>query len=120
MAEYKEKGRLYYRPLGGEIEFGEHGDETAIREIREEIGAELCDVRYLGLLENIYRVGNRSAHQIVLVYDGRFSDSSIYEKGALEGNELGKPFKVVWKQLDEFGPEKATVFPDGLLELLSH
>ncbi len=120
VAEYEEKGRLYYRPLGGEIEFGEHGEETAKREIREEIGAELSEVRYLGLLENIYRVGKRGAHQIVLVYDGRFSDPSIYEKESMQGDELGKPFKVVWKRLDEFGPGKATVFPDGLLELLSH
>jgi NADH pyrophosphatase NudC (nudix superfamily) len=27
VAEYEEKGRLYYRPLGGAIEFGEHGNE---------------------------------------------------------------------------------------------
>jgi 8-oxo-dGTP pyrophosphatase MutT (NUDIX family) len=118
VAEYEEKGRLYYRPLGGAIEFGEHGNETAKREIREEIGAELSEVRYLGLLENIYRVGKGRAHQIVLVFDGRLSDLSIYEKAFLQGDEQGEPFKVVWKQLDEFRQGKATVFPEGLLELL--
>jgi 8-oxo-dGTP pyrophosphatase MutT (NUDIX family) len=54
VAEYQEKGRLYYRPLGGGIQFGEYGHEAIKREIREEIGAELTDVHYLGMLENIY------------------------------------------------------------------
>ncbi len=32
VAEYREKGRLYYRPLGGAIEFGERGAEAVRRE----------------------------------------------------------------------------------------
>jgi 8-oxo-dGTP pyrophosphatase MutT (NUDIX family) len=119
VAEYQENDRLYYRPLGGAIEFGEHGSETAQREIREEIHAELTEVHYLGLLENIYTVGKMRAHQIILVYDGRLSDLSLYEKETLQGDELGEPFKVVWKRLDEFGQGKAPVYPDGLLDLIA-
>jgi 8-oxo-dGTP pyrophosphatase MutT (NUDIX family) len=118
VAEYLEKGSLYYRPLGGTIEFGERGEQTIEREFREEIGTGLTQVRYLGTLENIYIHGRLRGHEIVLVYDGRLSGGSIYEKDALQGDELGKPFKVVWKQLDEFGPGKPPVYPDGLLELL--
>lgn len=117
MAEYQEKGRLYYRPLGGGIQFGEYGHEAIKREIREEIGAELTDVHYLGMLENIYASGGVCAHQIVLVYDGRLTHPSIYEKEIFEGDELGEPFKVMWKRLDDFGEGKALVYPDGLLEL---
>ena len=118
VAEYQEQGRLYYRPLGGAIEFGEHGAEAVRREFREEIGADLSGVRYLGLLENIYAVDGQRAHQIVLVYDGRLSDPGMYAKTSLQGDELGEPFKAVWKRLDEFGPGKPPVYPDGLLELL--
>ena len=118
VAEYREKGRIYYRPLGGMIEFGERGEEAIRREFREEINADLTEVRYLGLLENIYAEGGQRAHQIVLVYDGRLSDASLYKKETIQGDELGEPFKAVWKRLDEFGPEKPPVYPDGLLELL--
>jgi 8-oxo-dGTP pyrophosphatase MutT (NUDIX family) len=118
VAEYQEKGRRYYRPLGGRIEFGERGAETVVRELREEIGADLTEVRYLGLLENIYTVDGLRAHQIVLVYDGRLTDARLYEKESLQGDELGEPFKAVWKRLDEFGPGKPPVYPDGLLALL--
>jgi NADH pyrophosphatase NudC (nudix superfamily) len=47
------KGQTFYRPLGGTIEFGERGEETVCREFKEEIGAHLLEVRYLGMLENI-------------------------------------------------------------------
>jgi len=118
VAEYCEKDRIYYRPLGGTIEFGERGEQTIEREFREEVGTGLTQVHYLGTLENIYSHGRLRGHEIVLVYDGCLSDGSIYEKDTLQGDELGKPFKVVWKQLDEFGPGKSPVYPDGLLELL--
>lgn len=120
VTEFFEKGRLYYRPLGGTIEFGERGEEAVRREFREEIAAELTEVRYLGTLENIYTDGEMRGHEIVLVYDGRLTDISLYRKEVIQGDELGDPFRAVWKRLDEFGPGKPPVYPDGLLALLNH
>ena len=48
------KQEHFYRPLGGMIEFGERSDESIRRELMEEINAEVSDLRYLGLLENIF------------------------------------------------------------------
>ncbi len=112
------KGQTFYRPLGGTIEFGERGEETVRREFREEIAADLTEVRYVGTLENIFTYEGRRGHEVVLVYDGRLSDASLYKKTNLQGNECGQPFKVVWKRLDDFGQGKPPVYPDGLLELL--
>lgn len=112
------KGQTFYRPLGGTIEFSERGEETVRREFREELDADLTGVRYLGLLENIFTYEGRGGHEIVLVYDSRLSDVRLYEKETLQGDELGRPFKAVWKRLDEFGPGKPPVYPDGLLTLL--
>ena len=112
------KGQTFYRPLGGTIEFGEHGEETVRREFVEEIGADLIEVRYLGMLENIFTYEGMRGHEIVLVYDGRLSDSSLYEKEMMQGDELGTPFKAVWKRLDEFGSGQLPVYPDGLLDLI--
>jgi ADP-ribose pyrophosphatase YjhB (NUDIX family) len=119
VAEYHEDGRLFYRPLGGTIEFGERGEETIQREFREEINAELCGVRYLGTLENIFTLRGQRGHEIVLVYDGRLVDGRLYGKDIIDGNELGEPLRAVWKGLDEFGPEKPPVYPIGLLDLLA-
>ena len=119
VTEFREKGRLYYRPLGGTIEFGERGAEAVRREFREEIAAELTEVRYVGMLENIYTNEGVRGHEIALVFDGRLSDASLYEKDVIQGDELGQPFQAVWKRLDEFGPEKPPVYPEGLIELLN-
>ncbi len=118
VTEFRTKGRLYYRPIGGTIEFGEHGEEAIRREFREEINAGLAEVRYLGTLENIYTDGGRRGHEIVLVYDGRLTDASLYQQAVIEGDENGTPFRAVWKPLDEFGPGKPPVYPEGLLALL--
>lgn len=36
--ELDSKGRIFYRPLGGSIEFGEYGHQALARELREELG----------------------------------------------------------------------------------
>ncbi len=114
------KNQVFYRPLGGTIEFGEHSRDTIRLEMREEINAEVTDLRYLGTLENIFVYEGQPGHEIVQVYDARLADPSLYVQEIIEGYELDvdESFKVVWKQLDDFGPGKPPVYPDGLLELL--
>jgi 8-oxo-dGTP pyrophosphatase MutT (NUDIX family) len=106
------KGEVFHRPLGGSIEFGERGEEAVRREFREEIGADLGEVRYLGMLENIFTYEGRGGHEIVLVYDGRLKDERLYQKDSITGDELGEAFTATWKRLDEFGPGKLIVYPD--------
>jgi 8-oxo-dGTP pyrophosphatase MutT (NUDIX family) len=112
------KNQTFYRPLGGTIEFGEPAADTVRREFREEIQTDLDEVRYLGTLENIFEYEGRRGHEIVLVYDGRLRDASLYKKETIDADELGQAFQAVWKRLDEFGPGMPPVYPDGLLALL--
>ena len=114
------KNKTFNRPQGGTIDFGERGDETVRCEFREEIAAELTEVWYLGMLENIYTYEGRVGHEIVLVYVGSLADAKMYEKETFQGDELGQPFKVVWKRLDEFGAGRPPDYPDGLLGLLGN
>ncbi len=113
------KSQTFYRPLGGTIEFGETGAEAVRREFQEEIGARLSGLRYLGTLENIFTYEGAAGHEIVLVYDGTLADPAFYRKEEIQGDEFGLKFKAVWKRLDEFGPGKPPVYPDGLLDLLA-
>jgi NADH pyrophosphatase NudC (nudix superfamily) len=48
------KDETFYRLLGGSIEFGEPSEQTMRRELYEEAGLELCDVRYLATTENVF------------------------------------------------------------------
>ncbi len=116
-------GRCWYRPLGGGIEFGERGHEALTRELREEIGAEITDVRYLGTLENIFHYNGSSGHEIVQVYSACFVDPAFYTNDVCAGVEAFEPggvlqFQALWKPLAGFGPDRP-LYPDGLLELLA-
>ena len=46
---------VFYVPLGGEIKYGEYGENTIRREIKEEIGAEIKNIRFLDPLRTSSR-----------------------------------------------------------------
>ena len=111
----------FYRPLGGTIEFGENSEIALKREIEEEINAEITNLRYLAVFENIYHHKGKLGHEIMFVYDGEFKDHEIYKKDLIEGFETtsNRNFRVMWKSLDDFANGDAKLFPEGLLELLA-
>jgi len=113
------KGEIFYRPLGGAIEFGERSVDIIRREIMEEIDAEVKDLTYLGALENIFIFDDKPGHEIVQVYDGTLVESGLYEQAVIFGHEadVEEHFRVMWKRLDDFGPGKLILYPDGLLEM---
>ena len=98
------KRETFYRPLGGGVHFGEHSRMGVAREIREEIEAEVTDLEFLGTIETIFTCDGQPGHEIVMVYDGRLADPSLYEKDCLDGcEEGGLRFKAYWKSLAELG-----------------
>ncbi len=116
------KKEHFYRPLGGGIEFGEPSLETVRRELMEELNVEVDreSLKYLGALENIFTFNGAMGHEIVLIYDGRLKESSLYEQTVIVGKEAdGEEFRAVWKDLAEFGEGKAILYPTGLLEMLA-
>ena len=109
----------FYRPLGGLVEFGERGSDTVRREIQEEIGADLTNVRYLGTMENIFTYNGEPGHEIVLVYEAEFADPAMYDKPDVAARESGAaPFNATWKRLSDFGPH-TPLYPAGLLDKLT-
>ena len=108
----------FYHPLGGGIDFGEYGHQAIKREIMEEIGAEIYDIRYLFTIENIYTYIGDPGHEIVLVYEAKLEETSLYgkEMDAVEDN--GLTFHVVWKSLEDIKKEGRPLYPDGLPEKL--
>ena len=112
-------GAVFYRPLGGGIELGELSRQTVVREIAEEIGAELTDLRYLGALENIFTYNGQLGHEIVLLHRASFADASFYARTSVAAYDDGDlNFIAVWKPLDDFRRSQAMLYPDGLLQLI--
>ena len=109
----------FYRPLGGTIEFGERSSVTAAREMVEELNTEIRNVRWLGVLENIFTVHGQPGHEIVMLYEADFVDKTMYDRSPIWGQEDdGSPIKAVWKPLDDFKAGRGRLVPEGLLAIL--
>jgi 8-oxo-dGTP pyrophosphatase MutT (NUDIX family) len=86
--------KRYCRPLGGGIEFGEASASALEREIREELGEQVEQLRFIGTLENILTCDGVPGHELVLVYDGVLSNRELYSRPYLPGRESdGTPFR---------------------------
>ena len=60
------KNQNYLMPIGGGVDFGEKSSDAAISEVREEINAEICQLRLLGVIENLFAFNAQAGHEIVL------------------------------------------------------
>lgn len=110
------KPETFYRPLGGGIEFGEYAQQALVRELREELNAEIKDAHYLFTLESIFTFNGQAGHEIVLVYDATFVDETLYQRAVIDGQEdAATPFSAVWKSLVEIAAGGLPLYPDGLL-----
>lgn len=112
-------GEPFYRPLGGGVEFGERAETALRREIAEDLGATIEEPCLLGVLENLFEYGGRAGHEIIFVFDARFSDASWYLRPKLPVTEAGTGWEPArWISIEALrsGPER--LVPDALLPLL--
>lgn len=114
-------GRYFCRPLGGGIEFGERSREALLREIREEVGAEVENLELVGVLENVFTYEGARGHEIVFVYDGEFKDKRMYVGDEVQGYraETDAGFVAKWRSPEEISGMNARLVPEGLAALLS-
>ncbi|APC18528.1 NUDIX hydrolase [Pseudomonas frederiksbergensis] len=112
------KQQTFFRPIGGGIEFGETSAQAVAREVQEELGLPITDVRLLGTLESLFTYAGTPGHEIVQVYDATFVEASVYELPHLNAQESnGAAFIAKWHSCASFTNESPLV-PDGLYELL--
>jgi ADP-ribose pyrophosphatase YjhB (NUDIX family) len=108
-------GRAFYRPLGGGIEFGERSDQAVRRELREELGAEVRELRLLGVLEEVFRFRGEPRHELVFAYEVSLEDPLWYDRPSFDIDDEGEPLRAVWVKPPTDG---RPLYPEGLLDLL--
>lgn len=109
----------FYRPLGGRIEFGERSEAALAREFREELGAELVDLRPFGVLENIFVYEGEESHEILFLYSCGFRDDAFLESKAYKVNETGgKVHTASWMAFEDWSTGQRHIVPDGLVDML--
>ncbi len=105
------KKRAFLRPLGGHVEFGERGAETIRREIKEELGCEARDVKFLSVIEHLFTYNGERKHEIILMYAGNLSDESLYRKGKFTFMEGERKTEAGWFSEEDVKREKLPIYP---------
>ncbi len=113
------KDSHYLLPIGGGVDFGETSEVAAIREVKEETGADAVDLTLLGVSENIFEYNGKPGHEIVFVYEGQFADKAFYQRDVVHGVESnGMPIVMRWIDQTAVLSDALTVFPDGIKDML--
>lgn len=110
---------VFYRPLGGAVEFGESTAETVRRELLEEIGREVIVGRRLGVLENVFVYDGRPGHEIAFIWQADFADAAAYlEEAFTYCDDGGLSGEALWVYPDRLASQGIPLYPTGLSEVL--
>jgi len=105
----KTTGKIFYRCLGGGIEFLETSEEALKREYKEELDIDIEVNEFCGIAENIFTFEGKKAHELVLFYNIKIKDSDLKEKYIV--TEEGSKTEAVWIDIDEFKRNKKILYP---------
>jgi ADP-ribose pyrophosphatase YjhB (NUDIX family) len=116
------KNEMFFRLLGGTVEFGEKGAESVRRELLEELGAEAEVGRLVATIENLFTYEGQPAHEICLVYECDFRDQILDGLDEWQADEITAGGSVThyveWRSIDSFRTDAEILYPEGLLEVL--
>ena len=84
----------FHRLLGGHVEFGEPAADAVVREIVEELHAELAQVTLLGVIENVFTYACAPGHEVVFVYAATVADGVVPEEGGSVRRRRAHPGRV--------------------------
>lgn len=108
--------QVFYRCLGGGIEFLEKSDEALRREFKEEINADIEVGDFLGLTENIFNYNGKDAHELVLFYNASIKDKDYKEKYHIIDDNTETDAE--WIDIERFKNKELILYPEAIFKYL--
>lgn len=118
----KDDRAKHYTLPGGRCELGESSANTAIRELKEETGIDSEFVKGVGLIENFFvsSFTGRKIHELLIINELKFIDTSIYNKEIINNIEEKKDKKLhltyIWLDTNEL--KKCNFKPTIILNMI--
>jgi len=104
------KKEIFFRILGGGVNFGEKVEDALRREMKEELNSDLENLRFLTVIENIFTYEGEKGHEITFLYKGDLANEDIYEKKSIPiPGEY--EFPAEWVSVSDILEEKIILYP---------
>ena len=105
------KNEDFYRLPGGGIDFGETSQQALEREMQEEFGAKITNLKLVKVIENLFTYNKWAGHEICFVYTADFIDQDLYKKEALPILDIEGGYASIWVDIDKLN----RLYPEGSL-----
>ena len=113
----KVKDEVFYRSIGGGIEFLEDSKEALKREFKEELNIDINVGEFLGIAENIFTYNGKNAHELILFYNVDIKNKDYKEKyHIVDGNY---ETDAMWIDMNKFKNKELKIYPEQMFKYLS-
>lgn len=106
----KDKDEIFYRLVGGSLEFGEKSEDGIKREILEELHCGVEKLALVKVVENIFTYEGKQGHEVVFVYKGDLSNRELYGKKIHIIEPYGE-FDAEWILIENVLSKKVRLYP---------
>lgn len=107
----EKKNEVFYRGIGGSVNFRETSQDAMNREVKEELGCAIENLRLIDVAENIFTFNGEDRHQIIFLYTGNLTDEALYEQDKIHIVEPSYEFDAEWIPIENILNGKALLYP---------
>ncbi len=113
----KVKNEVFYRSIGGGIEFLENSKDALKREFKEELNIDIIVGEFLGIAENIFTYNGKNAHELILFYNVDIKDNDYKEKYHIIDDNCETD--AMWIDINRFKNKELKIYPEQMFKYLS-
>ena len=113
----KVKNEVFYRSIGGGIEFLEDSKEALKREFKEELNIDIGVGDFLGIAENIFTYNGKKAHELILFYNVNIKNEEYKEKYHIIDDNCETD--AMWIDINKFKNKELKLYPEQMFKYLS-
>ncbi len=110
-------GEIFYRLLGGGIEFGEPSSFALKREFMEELAVEIYNEKLLTVIENIFDYNGTKQHEITFLYESYLKNEEIYNTSYLKIVDKSNK-NAEWVNIQQIKKGEIILYPEEAIKFL--
>lgn len=106
------KKEKFLRVIGGSIDFGEKAEDAVRREVEEELGSNLENLKFITVVEGIFVHEGEKKHEVIFLYKGDLTNKDIYNTNTVPILDHEEDWKnAEWIPISDILKDKVILYP---------